>query len=117
MPHAPMALPGDKVRRWGREGMRRQKAAHRERLLLAVTVNSRGRQEADFRGDRTRLQRFNGVLDLTAFTPSVLADHLLRARPQAFRMVRFEQPREFLYHALCLEGGTYVQQLEIPALA
>lgn len=46
---------------------------------------------------------FDGVLDLTTCTSSVLADHLLRARPQAFRMVQFEQTQEFLYHALCVE--------------
>ncbi len=46
---------------------------------------------------------FDGVLDLTTCTSSVLADHLLRVRPQAFRMVQFEQTQEFMYHALCVE--------------
>lgn len=46
---------------------------------------------------------FNGVLDLTTCTSSVLADYLLRARPQSFRMVQFEQAQEFLYHAVCVE--------------
>ena len=46
---------------------------------------------------------FDGVLDLTTCTSSVLADHLLRARPQTFRMVQFEDTQEFLYHALCVE--------------
>lgn len=45
---------------------------------------------------------FRGWLDLTTCTSAVLADHLLRAHRNAFRMVQFERVQDLLWHAYCI---------------
>jgi hypothetical protein len=45
---------------------------------------------------------FHGWLDLTTCTSVVLADHLLRAHRNAFRIVQFEKVQEPLWHAYCI---------------
>lgn len=45
---------------------------------------------------------FHGWLDLTTCTSAVLADHLLRAHRNTFRMVQFEKVQEPMWHAYCI---------------